>query len=43
MHKYELVVKEDCETCQLAIPVFVQLSSACKLEIYSQDNPEFPP
>jgi hypothetical protein len=43
MLKYELVVKEDCATCQLAIPVFRQLSTECELDIYSQDNPEFPP
>jgi hypothetical protein len=43
MLKYELVVKEDCATCQLAIPVFRQLSTECELDIFSQDNPEFPP
>ena len=43
MIKYELVVKEDCATCQLTIPVFRQLSLECEVDIYSQDNPEFPP
>lgn len=42
MVEFVVVVKEDCATCQLAVPLMEQLSADFKLEIYSQDNPDFP-
>jgi hypothetical protein len=39
-----VIVKEDCETCQLVLPVLDQLASSnLAVQIYSQDNPAFPP
>lgn len=43
MPHYVLVVKEECETCQLIIPVIRQLVENAEVEILSQDNPAFPP
>lgn len=37
-----LVVKEDCATCRLILPVISELISANKVTIVSQDNPGFP-
>lgn len=42
MIEFVLVVKEDCATCQLAVPVIRQLAAEYKLKLYSQDNPGFP-
>jgi len=42
MDNYVLVVKEDCATCRLVVPVINQLSGLFHLKIYSQDNPNFP-
>ncbi|MCB1645528.1 MAG: hypothetical protein KDI36_08750 [Pseudomonadales bacterium] len=42
MPRYELIVKEACETCQLVVPVIQQLAQQIPLTIYSQDNPAFP-
>ncbi|MBO6564490.1 MAG: hypothetical protein JJ956_07085 [Pseudomonadales bacterium] len=36
------VVKEECETCRLIVPVLAQLQASSSLEIRSQDNPSFP-
>ena len=36
------IVKEECETCRLIVPVLAQLQSSCGLEIHAQDNPAFP-
>ncbi len=36
------VVKEECETCRLIVPVLEHLQSSHGLEIHSQDNPGFP-
>ena len=40
--RFIAVVKEECETCQLVVPVLTQLQSTGSLAIYSQDNPVFP-
>ncbi len=37
-----VVVKRDCPTCQLVVPVLHQLASAGTLTVYSQDDPGFP-
>ena len=37
------IVKEDCETCQLVLPVLSQLAGGNQpLTVFTQDNPEFP-
>ncbi|MBT6276370.1 MAG: thioredoxin [Chromatiales bacterium] len=36
------LVKRDCETCQLVVPVLATLRSVHRLTIYSQDDPSFP-
>ena len=36
------IVKEECETCRLIVPVLAQLQSSHGLEIHAQDNPAFP-
>lgn len=36
------VVKEECETCRLVVPVLAQLQRRFELAIYSQDNASFP-
>ena len=39
-----VVVKDDCETCHLVIPVLAELAGGEKnLAIVSQDRPDFPP
>ena len=43
MTEFKLVVKEDCATCRLVLPVINQLAQSHSLEIYSQDDPAFPP
>ncbi len=40
---YSVIVKEDCATCQLVVPVIKQLEEDEELTIYSQDNVQFPP
>ena len=36
------VVKQDCPTCQLLVPVFAQLAEEPGLTVYTQDDPGFP-
>ena len=37
------IVKRDCPTCELVVPVFAELAAAgTPLTIYSQDDPSFP-
>ncbi|MCP5026014.1 MAG: thioredoxin family protein [Actinomycetia bacterium] len=36
------VVKRDCPTCELVVPVLGQLAEAGPLAVYSQDDPGFP-
>jgi hypothetical protein len=36
------VVKKDCPTCELVVPVLEQLSDASSLTVYTQDDPSFP-
>ena len=43
MAEYIAVVKEDCETCQLVVPVLQQVATNHQLTVYCQDNPDFPP
>lgn len=38
-----VIVKRDCETCQLIAPVLQQLADAADCLVYSQDDPAFPP
>jgi len=37
------VVKRDCPTCELVVPVLAELAGKLALTVYSQDDPEFPP
>ncbi|MDX2379166.1 MAG: thioredoxin family protein [Acidimicrobiia bacterium] len=37
-----VVVKEECETCQMIVPVLGQLDQTATLTLYTQDNPDFP-
>lgn len=43
MPDFILVVKEDCATCRMVVPVVSQLAQLFDVEVYSQDNPNFPP
>ena len=36
------IVKRDCETCQMVVPVLSDLREKYKLTVYSQDDPAFP-
>ncbi|MDH3300874.1 MAG: thioredoxin family protein [Acidimicrobiia bacterium] len=36
------VVKRDCPTCELVVPVLEQLAEAGPLTVYTQDDPAFP-
>ena len=36
------IVKRDCETCRMVVPVLAQLHDADGLTIYTQDDPDFP-
>lgn len=42
MADFILVVKEECETCQLVVPAINTIAGHHGLTIYSQDNPLFP-
>jgi hypothetical protein len=37
-----VVVKRQCETCQMVVPVLRELSTAVELHVYTQDDPDFP-
>lgn len=37
-----VVVKRECETCQMVVPVLRELASATSLTVYTQDDPTFP-
>jgi hypothetical protein len=37
-----VIVKRECETCQMVVPVLQQLASATELTVYTQDDPGFP-
>ena len=39
------IVKRDCPTCQLVVPVLEELRARATpaLTVYSQDDPSFPP
>jgi len=36
------IVKRDCETCEMVVPVLQQLAAATPFTVYSQDDPGFP-
>ena len=36
------VVKRDCPTCELVVPVLAELATRDALTIYTQDDPSFP-
>jgi hypothetical protein len=36
------VVKRDCETCRMVVPVLRQLADAGPLTVFTQDDPDFP-
>lgn len=38
-----VVVKEDCATCRMVVPVLAELAAATTVTVYTQDNPAFPP
>ena len=40
--EFLVVVKRDCETCQMVGPVLAGLKEALPLTLYSQDDPAFP-
>lgn len=37
-----VVVKQDCETCRMVVPVLQQLRDVAGITVYSQDEPGFP-
>jgi len=37
-----VVVKRECETCRMIVPVLEQLRERCDLTVHVQDDPEFP-
>lgn len=37
-----VVVKHECETCQMIVPVLAQLAASVELHVYTQDDPDFP-
>ena len=37
-----VVVKHECETCRMVVPVLRQLASSVGVTVYTQDDPEFP-
>ncbi len=37
-----VVVKSECATCQLVVPVLRQLAEATQVTFYTQDDPDFP-
>jgi hypothetical protein len=37
-----VVVKHECETCKMVVPVLRELGAAVHLTVYSQDDPSFP-
>ncbi len=43
MTEYIVIVKKDCETCRMVVPVLQRLDHAADLKVYSQDDPGFPP
>ena len=43
MSRFVLVVKEECDTCRLIVPVIGEIARVSNVEVVSQDNPAFPP
>ena len=40
--EFLVVVKRDCETCQMVGPVLADLKATLPVTLYSQDDPGFP-
>ena len=40
--EYLVIVKRDCETCQMVAPVLADLQNVSTLTLYSQDDTTFP-
>ena len=38
-----VVVKEECETCRMVVPVLAELAGATTVTVFTQDDPAFPP
>ena len=36
------IVKRDCETCQMVVPVLSRMANEHSLTLYTQDDPTFP-
>jgi hypothetical protein len=36
------IVKRECETCRMVVPVLQQIAAVDELTVYSQDDPDFP-
>ncbi|MEZ5296830.1 MAG: thioredoxin family protein [Ilumatobacteraceae bacterium] len=36
------VVKRDCETCRMVVPVLQQLAASPGISVFTQDDPDFP-
>ena len=39
---FVVVVKRECETCRMVVPVLAQLHAIETLTVYTQDDPDFP-
>ena len=37
-----IVVKRECETCQMVVPVLGQVAAGVETHVYTQDDPDFP-
>ncbi|MGA9276687.1 thioredoxin family protein [Ilumatobacter sp.] len=37
-----VIVKRECETCQMVVPVLRELAASVDLHVYTQDDPSFP-
>jgi len=37
-----IVVKQECETCRMVVPVLSQIASGVETHVYTQDDPDFP-
>ncbi|MGB0728994.1 MAG: hypothetical protein ACPGT1_04020, partial [Ilumatobacteraceae bacterium] len=37
-----VVVKRDCETCQMVEPVIAEIASVLPIRVITQDDPSFP-
>ena len=42
MNEFLVIVKRECETCQMVVPVLQHLAENLALTVYTQDDPQFP-